>query len=267
MNEPAETEPVTVTKPARASLPWSIAAGSLVALGFAVFAGVLPAKKEQQRLSQELARVQSELQATALATQEERTKIEGLLKSHDALSQEHTLTKERLEAAIAEKAEALAALEKARKDLSEALGTQIAAGDVLVKERNGELVVDVADQLLFETGKVEISEPGKKLLLEVAKSMRRLSPAQIYQVGGHTDSQRVVSSELVEQYPTNWELSANRATQVVRFLEDSGRVPGRQLIAAGFSQHRPASTNKTDSGRQKNRRIEIVLVRKRPNPS
>jgi chemotaxis protein MotB len=94
--------------------------------------------------------------------------------------------------------------------------------------------------------------------------MKRLPRSQVFRVGGHTDSQRVVSKELVEQYPTNWELAAARATNVVRHLQDEGKVPGRQLMAASFSQYQPATSNKTDKGRQKNRRIEIVLLRKRP---
>lgn len=248
----------------RSWLPWIIAALALAALLSVVLRLVLPGNAERDRLGQDLARLEGELKGTKLAAQEQQSKVDELLRDKNSLSQEHSLTKEHLEAALAEKAEALAQLEKAKQDLSQALGTQIAAGDVAVKEQNGELVVDVADQLLFDTGKADLNEGGQKLLLEVAGSMKRLPPSQIFQVGGHTDSQRVVSPELVEQFPTNWELSATRATHVVRFLEDKGHVPGRQLVAAGFSQYRPASTNKTDSGRQKNRRIEILLVRKPP---
>jgi chemotaxis protein MotB len=223
---------------------------------------VLPGSDERERLTQEVARLEGELKATKAGAHEQQTKVDELLKDKTSLSQEHTLTKEHLEAALTEKSEALAQLEKAKQDLTQALGTQIAAGDVMLKEQNGELVVDVADKLLFDTGKADVNESGQKLLLEVSASMKRLPPSQIFQVGGHTDSQRVVSPELVEQFPTNWELSATRATNVVRFLEDKGHVAGRQLVAAGFSQYKPASTNKTDSGRQKNRRIEILLMRK-----
>ncbi|HEX2731900.1 MAG TPA: flagellar motor protein MotB [Polyangiaceae bacterium] len=245
-------------------LPWIIAALAVAVAISIVIRLVLPGNAERERLNQDIARLQGELGATKQAAQEQQGKVDELLRDKDSLSQEQTLTKERLEAALSEKAQVLADLEKARQDLSKALGTQIAAGDVFIKSRSGELVVDVADKLLFDTGKAEVSDAGQKLLLDVAASMRRLPPTQIFQVGGHTDSQRVVSPELVEQFPTNWELSTTRATRVVRFLEDKGKVPGRQLVAAGFAQFRPASSNRTDSGRQKNRRIEIVLVRKAP---
>jgi chemotaxis protein MotB len=124
----------------------------------------------------------------------------------------------------------------------------------------GELVVDVADRLLFEPGHADVSDAGKELLGQVASSIKRLPPKLRFQVGGHTDSQRVVSPELVERYPTNWELSTARASNVVRQLQEVGKVPGHQLIASGFAQYRPASTNQTKTGRQKNRRIEIVVV-------
>jgi chemotaxis protein MotB len=83
---------------------------------------------------------------------------------------------------------------------------------------------------------------------------------RIVQIGGHTDSARVVSPELVERYPTSWELSTARATNVVRFLREHSKLPGGRLLAAGFAEYRPAASNRSDKGRQKNRRIEIVLV-------
>jgi chemotaxis protein MotB len=208
--------------------------------------------------------LEGELTSTKQAAETQRSQVETLLKDKDTLSQEASATKMRLEQAIADKEAALSELEQAKKELSETLGTQIAAGDVLIKEVKGELVVDVADKLLFDTGEAEINEAGQQFLAQVAKSMKRLPASQIFQVGGHTDSQRVVSKELVERFPTNWELAAARATNVVRFLQETGKVAGRQLLAAAFSQYRPASTNKTEQGRQQNRRIEIVLLRKNP---
>lgn len=64
-----------------------------------------------------------------------------------------------------------------------------------------------------------------------------------------------------ERFPTNWELSTARATNVVRFLQESGNIPGERLVAMGFAQYRPAASNASASGRQQNRRIELVLIR------
>jgi chemotaxis protein MotB len=79
-------------------------------------------------------------------------------------------------------------------------------------------------------------------------------------VGGHTDQMRVSNPETQERFPTNWELSTARATNVVRFLEDRGKLPGSRLVAAGFSQFRPVASNTTEQTRQQNRRIELVLL-------
>jgi chemotaxis protein MotB len=77
---------------------------------------------------------------------------------------------------------------------------------------------------------------------------------------GHTDGTRIVSSTTQEKFPTNWELSTARATNVVRFLQEQGKVPGAELVAVGFAEFRPVASNASAEGRRKNRRIEIVLV-------
>lgn len=245
-------------------LPWLLSGASVAAVLVLLVKGVLPATERAERAKQEVARLQGELEATQQAVADERTKMEQLLQARDSLTEERTAIAQRLETALKEKEEALAALEAARKDLTDTLESQIAAGDVLIEERKGELVVDVADQLLFDVGSTELNAKGKELLKRVATSMRRLPAQQIFQVGGHTDSQRVVSKDLVKRFPTNWELSAARATNVVRFLQEVGRVPGKQLVAAAFSQHRPAASNRSEAGRKKNRRIEIILLKRRP---
>ena len=243
-------------------LPWTGMIVGIAAAAGTYFLFVVPTQEQRDALANDKNALETELTETKHAMGKQTEQIERLLRDKDSLSEEKTQAKGQLERALKEKQEALAALAKAKKELSDALGTQIAAGDVLIKERNGELVLDVADRLLFDTGKAEITEGGQAFLLEVAKSMKRLGPAQVFRVGGHTDNQRVVSKEVAELYPTNWELSTARATNVVRFLQDRGRVPGRQLVAAGFAEYRPVATNQTEAGRQQNRRIEIVLVKK-----
>jgi chemotaxis protein MotB len=222
--------------------------------------GWLPATASTQHLGQELTAAKQ----SAALEQERVSKLEQRLAQLEAengtLRNEHASTKNQLNDTIKEKEAVLAELQEARRDLTSTLESQIAAGDVLIQDRNGDLVVDVSDKLLFEKGQAEISDGGKELLGQVAQSIRRLPPKLRFQVGGHTDSQRVVSPELVERYPTNWELSTARASNVVRHLQETGKVAGHKLIAAGFAQYRPASTNNTSAGRQKNRRIEIVVV-------
>jgi chemotaxis protein MotB len=82
----------------------------------------------------------------------------------------------------------------------------------------------------------------------------------VFQVGGHTDNQPIKSEEVKARFPTNWELSAARATNVVRFLEETAGIPGKRLVAAGFSEFRPMASNKKEKTRAQNRRIEIALL-------
>lgn len=238
-------------------LPWlACGAAVLVALGL-LFGGLFPAQKERDRAQAELEKIRAEFGA-------EETKLKEALKDSETLAGKHAETQEELKAALAEKEAALKALADAQKDLTATLQAEIAAGDVLIRERRGELTIDVSDKLLFEEGEAAINDRGKALLAQVAKSMNRLPAKQRFQVGGHTDSQRVVSKGLVEKYPTNWELSTARAANVVRDLQENGKVAGRRLIAAGFSQYRPRASNNSKAGRHMNRRIEIVLLQDPP---
>jgi chemotaxis protein MotB len=79
------------------------------------------------------------------------------------------------------------------------------------------------------------------------------------QVEGHTDNVRIVSS-LKKKFPTNWELSTARATEVVRYLQEAGGIAPKLLSATGYSEYQPVAPNDTDEGKHKNRRIEIVLL-------
>jgi chemotaxis protein MotB len=180
--------------------------------------------------------------------------LASLKVTHDRLSGQLVQTQ-------ADKEKVEAELKRLQEDLATKLEPEIQAGNVHVVRRGNDLVVDLADQILFESGKSEIHENGKKVLGQVAPTLAQLAEYSV-QVAGHTDSARVVSPSTQERFPTNWELSTARATNVVRFLQESGNVPGERLAAMGFAEYRPAASNASKDGRQKNRRIELVLIRK-----
>jgi chemotaxis protein MotB len=152
-----------------------------------------------------------------------------------------------------------AELKRVQSELASVLEPEISAGNVRIKRRGNELVVELSDAILFDSGHAEINEGGLKVLSHVAPSLARQQGYTI-QVGGHTDRTRVVNPETQERFPTNWELSTARATNVVRYLEERGKVPGSRLVAAGFAQYRPMAGNATADDRKKNRRIELVLL-------
>lgn len=156
--------------------------------------------------------------------------------------------------------EALQKLEEARKDLATDLDADVKQGNVLIRRRGNDLLIDVSEHVLFETGEAELGSHGKQVLLQVAKALGRF-PNYQFQVSGHTDSARVVSKEVKEHFPTNWELSTARATAVVRYLQEQCGVAGNRLVAAGYAQFRPKASNATEEGRKQNRRIELAMLK------
>jgi chemotaxis protein MotB len=103
-----------------------------------------------------------------------------------------------------------------------------------------------------------VTERGAEVLSRVGAVLAAVEDKKI-QVSGHTDD-LPISERLADRYPTNWELASARASNVVRFLEEKAKVPGRRLVAAAYGPWEPISSNKSASGRARNRRIEIVLT-------
>jgi chemotaxis protein MotB len=163
-----------------------------------------------------------------------------------------------LQQTVAEKEKIESELKGLQADLAKKLEPEIQEGSVRLRRRGQDLVLDMADQILFDAGQAEVNEGGKTVLAGVAESVRGLS-AYSLEVAGHTDGTRIANPATQERFPTNWELSAARATNVVRFLQERGKIPGSRLGAAGFAEFRPADSNATEAGRKKNRRIEILL--------
>jgi chemotaxis protein MotB len=186
--------------------------------------------------------------------------LEAKLEKHSKTIEKLEKTKGGLESKLEQKEAALAAVKTLQDALSKSLVEEIETGDIRVSQRDNLLVVDVADTVLFGVGEAELSERGQQVLERLASSLIALPDQAVFQVGGHTDNQAIKSDEVKAKFPTNWELSAARATNVVRYLEESAKVPGKRLVAAGFSAYRPVASNSTAKGRAKNRRIEIALL-------
>ncbi len=126
----------------------------------------------------------------------------------------------------------------------------------LVTASQGDMgaVITMTDMLLFEKGEAQLSEMGIDILRKIASVLSRL--AYHVKVKGHTDSVEINS----KLYPSNWELSAARASAVVRLLVESGLNP-KYIAAEGYAQYKPVATNDTEEGRARNRRVEIVYDR------
>ncbi len=156
------------------------------------------------------------------------------------------------------KAEALDAMTRAQTELEERLKAEVERGNVLISSQHGELVVDLIDQVVFDSGSDDLNPKGKEVLKQVGETLARV-PDKLIQVSGHTDNLKI-SERLAAEFPTNWELSTRRATNVVRYLQDEIKIPGNRLIAAGLAEFRPIAPNTSNKGRSRNRRIEVRLL-------
>jgi chemotaxis protein MotB len=138
-------------------------------------------------------------------------------------------------------------------------------GDISIKRVRGGLSVSVVDRMFFASGKAELSPAGKKMLNKIVKAVKQM-PDKVIRVDGHTDNAPIrAGSELYKIYPTNWELAAARAVNVVRYLTEKGGIDSTLISASSYSMYHPIVSNETKKGRAQNRRIEIILIDKELN--
>src|SRR5437762_5465509 len=134
------------------------------------------------------------------------------------------------------------------------LTEEVKKGQLQVRQFKDMLTVEVAEQLFFDSGRATLKEQGKAVLSKVGEALKGYED-KVIRVVGHTDNVPISTA----QFPSNWELSAARATTVVRFLQSAGVAPER-LTASGRGEFSPVASNDDAEGRRKNRRIEITLV-------
>jgi chemotaxis protein MotB len=136
---------------------------------------------------------------------------------------------------------------------------EIAKGQVTISELKGKLTVNMEAAILFDSGRVEVKQEGLDILNKMVETLKNLGDKAI-RIEGHTDAVQITGA-LAHTFPTNWELSAVRAINVTKFLQQQGIDP-RNLSAAAFAEYKPVADNATKEGRGRNRRIEITLVAK-----
>lgn len=123
------------------------------------------------------------------------------------------------------------------------------------EDQRGIVITLSSDSLLFEPDSSEIRPQAYPVLGRIAKLLGKVNnPVQIE---GHTCS----LSPRGSRYPTNWELSTNRATCILRYLTEKKSLDPGRFLAAGYGSCRPIASNSTEEGRRRNRRVEIVILR------
>lgn len=133
------------------------------------------------------------------------------------------------------------------------LKSMVDAGALAISLREGRMVLQLPNDVLFDSGQTVIKPNGKEALSQVAAVLATFDKRH-FQVAGDTDNVPIQTA----RFPSNWELSTARAVEVVRFLISRGMRP-EMLSATGYGEFDPVASNDTAPGRMKNRRIEIVL--------
>lgn len=143
------------------------------------------------------------------------------------------------------------------KALTEKFKSMIDAGQLEVVIRKGRINLKLPDNVLFPSGSKKLKKEGTAAIESVAATLKDMQDRD-FLIAGHTDNVPVGKGK---GFDNNWELSTARAVEVVQLLIKSGVAPA-QLSAAGFGEFDPIADNGTKEGREKNRRLEIILLPK-----
>jgi chemotaxis protein MotB len=144
--------------------------------------------------------------------------------------------------------------QSSRKTDSDAAGV-----GVNVSDRDREVIFSIESSILFKAGSSELSAQAKESISRVVAIIKQKYPNHYVRVEGHTDDQPI--SRTKNKWQDNWDLAGGRARQVLHFLLERG-VKASDLGFAGYAEQRPLSPGANEASRQKNRRVEIVVIPK-----
>jgi chemotaxis protein MotB len=213
---------------------WLVSYSDFVTLLFALFVVMFAAAESNIRIPQDLA-----VLARAAS-------------SHKAISVKPTSSEREVE----EQKPAPVSQDLARvvRHLNEQLRSEIQRGQMSMQLEKGGLVITLSQAAFFPSGGDRV-EPGfYPSVLKVANAIRGLPNA--IRLEGHTDSQLLHQA----RFRDNWDLSAARALAMLRILNGRGQIDGSRLAIAGYADTLPLTSNETERGRARNRRVDIVIL-------
>lgn len=148
-------------------------------------------------------------------------------------------------------------LQRAKNELEDRLKNEINDKEVTVERLQKGLVITFVSEVLFDSGKAELRKESFVKLDKIVTVLQETVPDLNIGVEGHTDNEPIKRSG----WKSNWELSSHRALSVIHYLTEHQVNPTR-LAAIGYGEYHPVESNDTKEGRQKNRRVEIVILPK-----
>lgn len=151
-------------------------------------------------------------------------------------------------------------IQNAKAQVEELMKKESIAGEVKVDKEGMKISLSEQGQMaFFESGKADLAPRMVEILNKLSPTLSQLAEKQDIIVEGHTDNIPIRT----HQFESNWELSTARATNVVRFLVNTKRVPPSRLAAIGYGEYRPSVSNDNPENRAKNRRV-IFFVKSTP---
>ena len=230
----------------------------VVSLGTVVACG--PSEEEMQAAKNEIAQLNAKLSESEQRANALDARLAELTANNNTLMEQLNLagaekgTLERaLEELRAREKQAQARLQVFTEMLNK-FKAMIDSGKLRVRVVRGRMVVELAENILFDSARSDLKKEGQEALTQVAGVLSSIQNRD-FQIAGHTDNIPIKSA----RFPSNWELSTARAVVVTKFLADQGVDPAR-LSAAGYADTQPVAANTDAEGRAQNRRIEIVLM-------
>lgn len=142
-------------------------------------------------------------------------------------------------------------------NLTSVLKNGIEDNDVEIKVDKTVVLINISDKMLFSTGNTKISPKANAVLEKIALIIKSRPELEVM-VEGYTDNVAIKTACLED----NWDLSAKRATSVVRMMQQNYKIDPNKLIAAGRGEYNTLENNSTADGRSKNRRTRIILMPK-----
>jgi len=143
------------------------------------------------------------------------------------------------------------------RDILKVLDPLVRGGQVKVTQSNRGVAVEINASVLFASGQAQLRAQSDRVLQQVARVLA--TTRQGIQVEGYSDDTPIRTS----QFPSNWELSAARASSVVRLFIDNG-VAAKRLSAIGYGPNHPVMSNDTPEGRARNRRVTVMILAENP---
>jgi len=191
----------------------------------------------------------NQIQSLQQRLQDESSKTVALRRQVEELETKLTISKEALDQQGLEKGKA----DEARKALLAKLQSDVQGTPCEVSLQRDSCVLTT--RFSFEPGSTELDAQARSDLQKIAKAIIDNFPKATLLVAGHADNTAIT----IANYKSNWELSGARALSVMQFLVTE-KIPPQKIGYAGFGEFRPVADNNTPEGREKNRRIEIIVT-------